>query len=327
MDENNYRRQNYPFYIKYLNLICFCVSILFFAFLVLTTISTTLEYRAFNNKIDEMLEYCNNLNSSISNNVSNNNNSSNDNIDITEQIYYDGKTALIEAYNKAIEKANSLEIIGTGKISLEAPAKLSANIQIDIAVQRYSKTKVYEESFTKIIDTNVSFNLLGKANSAVKRLKDGSDNAKVLLSRNVKFEGTKIIGDFENLSAQNNVNEKFFNDNFYIINEETIEEITFFKIKKSNDKIKNYCIQAKLNSILATEKYKNIIAQQLGTNNITFNSIIITAILDAKGNIISFSGLDYFNFNFSGLYCKARCSITYKVSNVNIENNFEYSDL
>ena len=114
-------------------------------------------------------------------------------------MFNDGKSALIYAYKNSIDEANSLSVEASGKISLSANALgLYANLQMDIYLERYSKTKIYEESMAKVIDTNVPSSIINAVNSGCKRLKDGTNNASVLVSHNIWYESTKLKSDYKN---------------------------------------------------------------------------------------------------------------------------------
>jgi len=321
----NKNDKNYPFYIKYLNIICYGVSIIFFLFVLLAGISDYSNEKAFDNKINSMLEYCNSLNSSIENNKNQNEESDNIENDNSEQIYFDGKTALIDSYNKSLINSNSFEVESTGKIKLSAILGVYADIQMDILIERFNKEKVYEEIKANIIESNLPEAIIGQARSGVKRIKIGNSAPQLIITNNIKFEGTKIVADFTGAGVTVKEDEMFFNYNPYIIDEKTIKEVTYFKIKKVNNVIKNYYVQVKLDPIASTQDYGKVIAQQVGCSLPNFKSILLTAIIDAQGNLVSFSSTDIFSLVLSGFNANAQSTMTYKVSGINQENTFEYT--
>lgn len=315
------------FYIKYINFICYGLSIFFFLFVFFCAYSISLKEKAFLNKINSMLDYCNSVNSTISNNLDNNqNNTINNTLDSSTQLFFDAKSAIITAFNNIID-ANSFSALATGKINLSAPAKLHATLQMDIQIERYNKTKIYEETLANVVDSNLPSLITKKFKTACKRIKDGTDNAFVGISKNIKFEGTQIKADYSDGEFFINSQEKFFNDHFYIINEETIQEECYLKVKKENGKIKNYYVQVILDNVKSVEKYKKVIAHQVNCKEPKFTSITLTAIIDAQGNLVSFSSNDYFSLNISGFSCKANSNLTFYITNINKPNNFVYTDL
>ena len=320
----NKTNKNLPFYIKYLNILCYTVSMFFFLFVILLSFLNFFEEKAFDAKINAMLDYCNTFNKNLEINKSEINKNENENI-ITEQIYKDGQTAIIKAYNKAISEANSFSINSTGKITLEGPAGLYANIQMDFLLQRYSKIKTYEQIYSNIIDTNVPESIIGRIRSGLKRVKE-NNFTQILKTQSVAFKGTGIVADFNNNpERRTSETELFFNDNFYIVNENTIQEVTFFKIKKIGDKIKNYYVQVKLDALPSTTNYAKVIGQQVQSETPVFNSVLMTAIIDVNGNLVSFSCTDLFDLKIGGFNCKAATSFTFNISGINEENTFEYS--
>lgn len=321
MEKKNIK--NLPFYIKYLDIICYAVCLIFFLFAVLTCFSQYFKEKAIEDKFNAMLDYCNSVNSSISNNIINGSNSNNSGSS-NEQIYFDGKTAIIDAYNKFYVNANSFSVDATGNLILSAPAGLYAKLQMDLVIQRYTKTKAYEELRVCPIEGNIPDAFIGRVKSAVKRLKEGVTNPQVYYTTNAKFEGTKIVADFTNAEYYTSEEELFYNDYYLTINEDSIKEVTYFKIKKSGNEIKNYYIQVKLHPAFATEKYTEILSKQIGCSKLKFSSITLTAILDGKGNLISLSNFDQFDFSM-GFNCQASSSFTFKIIGINEPNNFVYT--
>lgn len=311
------------FLTKYLNVICYGFCIIFLLSSILVCFSNYSKELQFQKNINAMIEYCNSRNAEIQN-------GKNDNVvdnesETIDQLYFDGKTALIQSYNNLIQNASSFNIEGSGLIKVSTIGGLYANVQMDVYINKFSNTKIYEEILTKVKETNAGA-ITNRINTAMKRLHH-YDTKSIYISNKVRFENTKLVADYENAQFVQRQEELFLYDNLYIINEETVKEIKFFKVNKKNDKVKNYYVQALLDPVNSTKKYSLALQQQVWTTvPPVFKQVLITVIIDSKGNLVSINASDKFVIDLIGINSDSESSLTCSITQINEEIKKEITD-
>lgn len=307
---------------KYFNIICYSLSAFFLLYFIIAVISSYFTSIDVHTKLNSMLAYCEQYNIKVQEEIKNN--PSNEDTSIsTEQLYYDGKTAILDAYKRTFYDSTSFKVNSNGLFDLSALG-VYAKIEIDFAIDQFSKEKVYEEVKTYVLDSNVNKSILSVANSSCKRLRiDKKD--KFYVTKNVSYKNSKITPNYSGVTAQESVDEeRFFNESLYIINEETLEKITYFKVNKKNGQVKNYYVQAVLNPTSSTVEYSKCLQQQIKCSPPTFKSVTLTFIIDANGYVTSFNATDTLNIVLLMFNADAKTSINYVVSNINeqLEENY-----
>jgi len=285
--------KNFNFNGKFLDIFCYVFCGIYLFFVICFAISDAQFNASVQREIDNMLLQANAVNKRIEDSNFFNSTEEEDVIS-SEPLFNDGKTALIRAYNNTIN-ANSFygEAFGTMvTTSIGITVKVSTYTQ----VIKYSPTKFYDMRANRLIETNAPSALMGMindlSNKGVKNYKVNGTN-KHIESNYTYFENNVPKANFNGCSVTNEQKSPLIAENLYIINEETVKEITYFKIKYKKGIPSEYYVQAKLDTKKSVEKYKDIL--KVGANlskDPVFNDVTITVIINSKGLVSSVTAID-----------------------------------
>ena len=280
---------------KFLNVFCyvFCGIYLFFAISVSCINASVIDARE--NDFNNLVSYVNSVNKRVEEeNLIRKNQSQNSNNDGTSDspIFSDGKTALLTAYEKFYNSKSFIaKVEGTIKTNI-----IGIDIKISLAITsiKYNENKYYDEFLIRYLDASSMQATIEKAIQYGKQTYKVND---IILKRDclkVSCENGVLSGyDYK---AVTTIKEAYpICENLLIINENTIQEITYFKIQEKNGKPQYYYVQAVLNPETATVNFKKASAFStekcdFGIPSYTKNTI--TACIDAKGNLIGLTCVD-----------------------------------
>lgn len=315
--------KNFKLNTKFIDIFCysFCAIYLLFVFLFAYSISS--KQNKIENEINNMLLYASSVNKKIEDNKFFNT-TEKEEIISTEPLYTDGKTAIIDAYNKTLN-SNSFygEAIGTMTTST---AGMTVKVSSYTQVIKYNQTTFYDNRANKLIETNASslfMDMINElSNAGVKCYKSNGQIRRMETSK-VYFENNMPKADFSGASVEFNADVPIMAESLYIINEETVKEITYFKIKYKKGAPYEYYVQAVLDPHKATERYKEILKQGASLEKYpVFNSVVATVIINAQGYVTSVNAIDKSTIEKMGMDCPCHMIQTYTISGINEEMTY-----
>lgn len=243
-----------------------------------------------------------------------------------EILFKDGKEAIISAYNK-LYNADSFYIESTGSFQTTV-AGVTAKAGMINKIIRFNKEKQYDEKINYFISASSFESFVKPQTNKAKRVLKEYGTAKV-------YETTKISGKKANFSSAkfySSTTEPVLGENLYIVNEETIEKILYFKIKK--DRKGNpveYYVQAELNPKTALKDFANYMkfsSESLKTP--VYTKFIATACIDKYGNLIGVSTVDHSiivkNTPLGVKDCPCDVKLSFTISNINQNIDYDLGD-
>lgn len=279
------------------------------------------------NRIEEMMLHAESVNRKIEENLIFEGSNEDGNIS-TEPLFTDGKTALITAYNNAINsKSYYIEAIGSMTMNMQSMG-ISLKIATNTQIYKYSENKLLENRINMVLESNAGmFDSLVKSlgNNCVKTLKENGNNVRLKTS-NVYLENNLPQANYSNAKREQNVEQMMVGENLYIINEDTVKEITYFKIKYKNGVPYEYHIQANMD-IKCAEKFAEVIRDGAEAASIKYNSCTILAVVGANGNIKSLTAIDDATIDKMGMSCPLKQSQTIVISGTNEEITYVDKDI
>lgn len=198
-------------------------------------------------------------------------------------MFTDGKTAIISAYNK-VYNADSFYVEAKGTLTTELKGIATVKAGMDMKIVRYNKNKHYDDGFNYFISATSFASFAEKETNSGKRILKENGTARRLKTKKV----VNKKADFSNAEYDSNSDIKILGENLFIINEDTVKNITYFKVKK--DKKGNpqeYYIQAETDPVLATKDfilYMGDSAESVETP--TCSKFIVTACLNKNGELV-----------------------------------------
>lgn len=277
---------------KFLDIFSYIFCAIYFIFVFCYALNNVLTINNYENEFNNLLNYANSYNQKISNhNFFNQTNK--ENIVNAEPLFSDGKTALISAFNKTMN-SNSFYVETTGTMSTNTIG-IDVKVATHIQVVRYSNNKIYECRSNKLLETNAG-SLLGivenNSNKCTKVLKDNSVFRGYKTDK-VSFVNNIPVGNYSGTPMIHNPDTPLLSENLYVINENTIKEITYFSVKYKDGLPVNYFVQAELDTKKAVEKYGAVLKQCSGAlEDPVFNKCLITAVIDAYGYVTGLTTID-----------------------------------
>lgn len=302
--------------IKFINFVCFivCFSYIFFAIsFVFIDYSIAVEKE---NQFNTLVAYANSVNQIAQKNKPSENVYNDDN---SLPLYNSGVEAITSAYNN-VYNANSFMFTSTGVLSLEVLG-ISVVANLSYTAIRFEK----EISFLENINT---LKYTSAPSVLATTIKSMTDNAKKAYKKNgdvFYVETVNINGDIPNYSGcsiSNNRDMLVFSDSLFIINENTIKNELYYKIKYKGSKIQNYYVQVELDcekGLVDFSKYFHQTACCVEPPN--FKKFVVMACIDSGGQIVAL------NFNTDVVLkrdtplgikdCPCSMQLNIAVSNVN----------
>jgi len=312
---------------KFLNIFCyvFCGIYLFFAISVACINASIIDARE--NDFNNLISYVNSVNKRVEEEKlirkSQDQNSGGDETPDTP-IFSDGKTAFLSAYEKFYNSNSFIAkidgIMTTNAIGIDIKLSFAAT------AMRYNNDKTYNELLVKYLDSSSMQSTMEQEIQYGKQMYRIEDNRRFRETLRVARKNGTLIGT--NYGQVVSIKEFYpFAENLMIINEETIQEITFFKIKEKNGKPQYYYVQAVLNPETAPINFKNATAFNINDFHFgvpTYSKCVITACIDANGNLIGLTSVDTSNVNVTGpvvgsLTVPCNYTYSYAISGINEE--------
>lgn len=307
---------------KHLNFVCNFITILFALYVILYMIFAAVSAKQNEQKFIEL----NNWVAAINKKAEEENlifKDENNNVENVEPLFTDGKTALITAYNNTMG-ANSMVATVIGELHLNLPAGTYGKIKMLTEVVKFNENKNEELDCSYVIDATklILGTLIANAQKATKVSVDGEQKLAMFQTdpNKVKLVNDMPTADFTGKTFEP-TDKLSILENVYIINENTIEEITYFKIKYLKGVPYQYYVQAKLNPVTAVTNYSNYIFNSMPSGSVLhgFSNVQLTVIIDNKGNISAITSRDEFQFESMGFSCSAVNEQNYAISCVGEE--------
>lgn len=312
---------------RFVSMFCyiFCGIYLFFAISIACINANILDARE--NDFNDLISYVNTVNKRVEEEKLIRKNQDQDNSgDNTPDtpLFSDGKTAFLTAYEK-FYNSNSFVAKIDGTLSTNA---IGIDIKISFAASaiRYNDKKTFNEFLIKYLDSTSMQSTMEQEVQYGKQIYKLEDGIRFRETLRVARKNGTLVGTA--YGTPNNIKECFpFAENLMIINEETIQEITFFKIKEKNGKPQYYYVQAVLNPETAPVNFRNATAFNINEFKFgvpTYSKCVITACIDANGNLVGLTSVDTASVNVTGPVVgslTAPCNYTYSyaISGINEE--------
>lgn len=315
--------KNFKLNEKTLDIFCYVFCVIYLLFVILFAINDVTIQNNINREIQNMLLHANAVNKKIEDNKFYNSSQEDDEIISTEPLFTDGKTALLSAYNKTVN-SNSFYGEAVGSMSTTTMG-ITVKVSSFTQVIKYSPTKCYENRANILLETNAPSSLMGMindlANSGVKRQKE-NNMIKQYRTGKVYYENNLPVSNYKNSTIQNNVKAPMIAESLYIINEETIQEITYFKIKYKKGVPSEYYVQAVLDPVGSTVNYKQIIREGAKvSSDPVYQSVVVTVIINAKGYVTNVTSIDKCTIEKMGT-CPCVMTQTYTIGGFDEEMTF-----
>lgn len=314
---------------RFIDIFCYAFCIFYFIFAISVACVNAIDYKNQEQSLNDMLAYMNAVNKNLELEYSiKKEDTTIDEEDIpSEPLFSDGKTALLSAYSE-FYNANSFVININGTMSTSA---MGINLKVNYVNNsvKYSQNKTYNELLVKYLDASSMQSQIDEILQCGKRTL--IENGTILQRETfrVKRENSTLKGyDWKEIT---NEKESYpVANNLMIINEDTIEKITYFKIKESKGKPQYYYVQAILKPEKATENFKNTIAFSIGKMSFTapnYTECKVTACIDATGTLIGLTCQDVGKVAIEGpivggMSVTCNYDYSYVINGINNEINY-----
>lgn len=308
---------------KFLDIFCYVFCAIYLVFVFLFAITQATAQNNIEKQIQNMLIYANSVNKKIEDNKFYNS-TKEEEIISAEPLYTDGRTAILDAYNKTVN-SNSFYGEAVGSMTTTT-AGMTVKVASYTQVIKYSPTTFYDNRANKLIETNAGSLFMDMINdlstNGVKSYKTNGQ-IKMIETQNVRFENNLPVANFAGCSVQNNAKVPMIAESLYVINEETLKEITYFKIKYKKGVPYEYYVQAVLDPQKATVNYKEILKTGAElTQEPVFTSVTATVIINAQGYVTNVSAIDKSTIVKMGMDCPCVMTQTYTISGFNEEMTY-----
>lgn len=309
---------------KFLDIFCYIFSAIYLFFALFYVVSDYTTTKSAELELENLLEYTQSVNKRLEQEKLLNKDEKNDSQDSGNVLFTDGKTALITAYNQ-VYNADSFYIETKGTLTMEIKGLTTVKAGMENKIIRFNKNKHYDESLNYFISATSFASFVEPQTNVAKRML--KENETIRKYKSLEIQDRKA--DFSKAEYETNTTEKILGENLFIINEESVTKITYFKVKK--DKKGNpqqYYIQAETNPAVSSKNfvlYFGNSADSLETP--TCSKLIITACLDKNGNLTGMTvDTDVVIVRDSPLgvkQCPCNLVISLSVNNVNQAINYE----
>lgn len=305
---------------KFIDIFCYVFCGIYFLFALCYIVVDNQNTNRIQNELNNMILHANLVNQKIQENLFFNSTENEEEIS-SDPLFTDGKTAIISGYNKTLD-SNSFYGEALGNMTTTT-AGMTVKVSSYTQVIKYNPTTYYDNRANKLIETNASSMFMDMindlANNGVKSYKKNGQINKIS-TKNVYFENNIPTANFSGAKFETNVKVPMIGESLYIVNEETVKEITYFKIKYKNGVPCEYYVQAKLDPVKSTEKFKEILKTGANlTKDPVYNEVTITVIINAKGYVTNVTTIDKSTIEKMGLDCPCTMTQTYTISGFNEE--------
>lgn len=309
---------------KRLNIICYTTIIMFFVYTFFYIILGSVQIKREEQRVDALYNYANSINKQAEKENLIFKDETTEEEDVV--LLYTEETklkAIIEGYNRTIN-SNSFIADVNGDLTLELPAGLSAKVKMRNFCVKYSQKKSFIETTNYVSDvSSIIAGIMRSRSQYGQKQKIENGNIQAVRTPNVTFSNNEMQANYSGYSYADSDDLSIL-DNLYIVNEETIQEVTYFKVKMKNGKPSAYYIQATLDPVKATERYAGYIADPVGSVP-TFKSVKVTVVLNTKGEMIAATSVDEFTATSEGFNFTASLTNNYALSCIGEQIIKEYS--
>lgn len=308
---------------KKLNIVCYTVMIMFAVYTILYIILGCVNIKNEEKRLDSLYAYANKVNAQAEkeNLLYKKDDAEEEEI----KLLYTEETklqAIVEGYNKTLN-SNSFIADVNGTLQLDLPAGLSAKVKMRNFCVKYSQNKSFVEALNYVTEcSSVISGTLKSRSQYGEKSKYENGVMQSLRSPNVTLSGDKMIANYTGYNYET-IDRLSILNSLYIINEETIQDVSYFKIKTQNGKPYAYYIQATLDPQKSTTKYASYISEPIGSVP-EFQSVKITIVLDTNGRMIAATSIDKFTASSEGFKFTATLTNNYSISCIGEEIIKEY---
>lgn len=298
---------------KRLNIICYMTIVLFYLYTVFYIIFGCVELKREEKRIDELYAYAEKINKQAEkeNLIYKNDTSSDEPV----ELLYTEETklkALIEGYNATIWGDSFIAEV-VGDLSLELPLGLSAKVKMHNFAVKYSSTKCYSEGINVVMDSSsaISGILKNRSQYGEKQIIQNGSN-KTMKTTIASYSNGEFKADYTGCSYADSDKLPII-ENLYTVSEQTVQEVTYFKVKMKNGKPTAYYVQATLDPATSTKNYADFLSVAIGSTP-TFASTKISVVLDTQGRMIAATSVDEFTASSEGFNFTAYLTNNYAIS-------------
>lgn len=267
---------------KFLDIFCYIFSAIYLFFALFYVVSDYTTAKSAELELKNLLDYTQSVNKRLEEEKLLNR-TDNDNNDDGKLLFTDGKTAIISAYNN-VYNADSFYIETKGTLTTELKGIATVKAGMELKIIRFNQNKHYDESLNYFISATSFASFAEKETNVAKKML--KENGAIQKYKTTKIEDRKP--DFSKAEYETNNTDKILGENLFILNEETVKNITYFKVKK--DKKGNpleYYIQAETDPVLTSEKFVDYLGDSAeSVEKPTCSKFIVTACLNKKGELI-----------------------------------------
>lgn len=283
---------------KFINIMSytFCIIYFFYAisFAVLKTNNENQKIDDFNRLLVKAQSY----NAYLEENISTE--TPKDEVEDIKPLFTDGKTAFITAYNNTIY-SSSFFVDSTSVNTINARGfTLKMNGRNLIA--KYSEDKMYELSVSQLVQTDAGSAITSiiqpLATSARQKFYE-NDQIKMQETESVYIKDNVYYGDFNKSSVQNKTLDEvpLIAQNLYVVNEETVSNITYFNIKYIRGVPKYYYVQAELDPVKSTVNYAKVLKFAANALELPkYSKVVVSLIINDKGHVIAMTMMDTISY-------------------------------
>ncbi len=310
---------------RFLDIFCyvFCAIYLFCAICVAGI--NVYEGKKMDAEINNLLAYVNSINKQVE--KENLFNKENENPDLpSTPLFSDGKTALITAYKKLYD-ANSFYIKLDGQISTSV-MDIALKVRFCDTAIRYNSQKCFNELLIGFIDSSALQSTISEKVKYGKQILKEGDSCRFRDTIYTDVVDNTLVGyGWSAVSACENVS--IMPEKLLIVNEETIRQISYFKVKTKDGRAQYYYVQAELDPEKATKDFATATSFNLGLCQLgipTYTRCTITACINANGNLLGLTSSDTADLSVTysslNLQVKANYNITYAFNAIDQQINF-----
>lgn len=311
---------------KFLDIFSYVFCGIYFVFALFFAISTVVDSKQLDAEFNDLVARVNAVNKQVENSKFFDKKDNTETVS-KDPLFTDGKTALITAYSKLYNaKSFYAKIDGTLSTSVYG---IDVRIKAAATAVKFNENKVYNELLIKYLDSSTLGSMLEDTMRYGTQAYRNNGPIKTRMTYEVSHSGSSLVATGYGASSTSSEEVYMIADNLLKINEDTITNVSYFKIKEKNGVPQYYYVKASLNPETAAENFAK--ATKFRTRDFYFGvpkytSITVTACIDAYGNLVGFSSSDVSNVGVSGaasLTAPCKYSLTYVITGIDQDINFE----